>query len=120
MLGLIASGPALAVAVGGPSGAAFATTAVRTTPPWPERLSITIGCLRISDIRCPTTRAIMSLGPPGGNGTISLIVLLGKSCATARAGHRKTSAIISDLRHFTANLPTIRRERTLAARLSCL
>src|SRR4029450_3418494 len=105
MLGLIASAPALAMAIVYPSGAAFATTSVPTTPPWPDRLSITIGCLGVSDRRCPTTRAIMSLGPPGGNGTINLIVLLGKSCPAARAGHSKTSAVISDLTHFTQNIP---------------
>ena len=37
-------------------------------------------------MRWPTTRAMMSFGPPGGNGTISLIGLFGKSCAAARAG----------------------------------
>src|SRR6267378_7255976 len=30
---------------------------------------------------------MMSLGPPGGNGTISLIGLFGKSCAAANAGN---------------------------------
>jgi hypothetical protein len=29
---------------------------------------------------------MMSFGPPGGNGTISLIGLIGKSCAGASAG----------------------------------
>src|SRR5262245_47634078 len=66
---------------------------------------MTIGCLRISDMRCPTTRAIMSFGPPGGNGTINRIVLLGKSCATARAGDSKVNPINSDLRHFTETSP---------------
>jgi hypothetical protein len=37
-------------------------------------------------MRWPTTRAMMSLGPPGGNGTISLIGLFGKFCAAADSG----------------------------------
>jgi hypothetical protein len=60
-----------------------------------------IDCLRISDMRWPTTRAMMSLGPPGGKGTISLIGLLGKSCAMADAGHSSVSPISSAFRAFT-------------------
>ncbi len=33
---------------------------------------------------------MMSFGPPAGNGTISLIGLLGKSCAAANAGDSNT------------------------------
>ena len=36
-------------------------------------------------MRWPTTRAMRSFGPPGGNGTISLIGFDGKSCADAAA-----------------------------------
>lgn len=60
-------------------------------------------------MRCPTTRAMMSFGPPGGNGTIRRIVLLGKSCATARVGHSKTKPVSSDLKTFTVILPNSRR-----------
>ena len=56
-------------------------------------------------MRWPTTRAMMSLGPPGGKGTISLIGLVGKSCATANAGHNSVSAISSALKAFTSVLP---------------
>jgi hypothetical protein len=50
---------------------------VPSTPPAPPRLSITIGCFSSSDIRWPITRAMTSLGPPAGNGTISRIGLSG-------------------------------------------
>src|SRR5215813_7699759 len=56
-------------------------------PACPLRLSITTGCLTISDMRWPTTRAMMSLGPPGGNGTISLMGLAGKSSAGTAVGN---------------------------------
>ena len=52
-------------------------------------------------MRWPTTRAMMSLGPPGGKGTISLIGLLGKSCAMADAGHSSVSPISSAFKAFT-------------------
>jgi hypothetical protein len=42
-------------------------------------------CLAISDMRWPITRAMMSLGPPAGNGTISRICRAGKSSAPADA-----------------------------------
>src|SRR5262245_40494783 len=40
----------------------------------------------ISCMRWPTARAMMSLGPPAGNGTISLIGLVGNSWAATAAG----------------------------------
>jgi hypothetical protein len=55
-------------------------------------LSISTGCFVSSDMRWPTTRAMMSFGPPAGNGTISRIGLLGKSCAAAKAGHSSTDS----------------------------
>jgi hypothetical protein len=49
-------------------------------------------------MRLPTTRAMMSFGPPGGNGTISLMVLFGKSYAMAAAVTRQArSAAVSGL-----------------------
>src|SRR5512144_1118525 len=116
MLGLIASAPALEMAMVYPSGGDFATASVPVTPPCPERLSMTIGCLRISDMRCPTTRAMMSFGPPGGNGTISLIDLLGKSCAIANAGHSKANPISNGLKAFTVILPVHDRAARCGAR----
>jgi hypothetical protein len=60
------------------------------------------GCLRISDMRWPTTRAMMSFGPPGGKGTISRIGLSGKFCAMAKAGDNKESPINNGRKMFTA------------------
>ena len=60
-----------------PSGAAFATTAVPTVPPAPPRFSITTGCPNSLLSPSATTRPTMSVEPPGGNGTISVIGLVG-------------------------------------------
>src|SRR5262249_53730636 len=49
------------------------------------------GCLVSSDMRWPTMRAMMSLGPPAWNGTISLIGFAGKSCAAASEGRRNSA-----------------------------
>src|SRR5207244_12455387 len=59
--------------------------------------SMMTGCLGSSDVRWPTRRAMMSLGPPAGNGTISLIGLAGKSCAAASVGRRKSASPVSSL-----------------------
>src|SRR5947207_9379531 len=67
---------------------------------------MTIGCLVSSDMRWPTTRAMMSFGPPGGNGTISLIGLLGKSCAATGAG-------ISSSDNAAASAPKTRIQASL-------
>jgi hypothetical protein len=40
-------------------------------------------CPSADDIRSPTSRPMTSIGPPGGNGTIILIGLLGYDCAVA-------------------------------------
>src|SRR5690242_16420378 len=48
-------------------------------------------------MRWPTMRAMMSLGPPAGNGTISFIGLDGNSCAVASAGRRKSVSPVSSL-----------------------
>ena len=56
------------------------------------------GCFAISDMRWPTTRAMMSLGPPAGNGTISLIGFAGKSCAAAAAGSSRDNPMRSTRR----------------------
>ena len=46
-------------------------------------------------MRWPTTRAMMSFGPPAGNGTISLIGLFGKSCAAANAGDSSSDSAVT-------------------------
>src|ERR1700753_3130088 len=62
------------------------------------------GCLKMSDMRCPTTRAMMSFGPPGGNGTISLIGLAGNSSA-AKAGEGSSDTITSSLPNILMQAP---------------
>src|SRR5262245_29851141 len=42
-------------------------------------------------MRWPITRAMMTLGPPAGNGTISLIGLAGKSSAIASDGRSSSN-----------------------------
>src|SRR5215468_923727 len=79
---------------------------------------MTTGCFAISDMRWPTTRAMMSFGPPGGNGTISLIGLAGKSSAHAAAGNNSNIVAASILAIvMTPSRPKPFRARTRAARL---
>src|SRR5947209_10231702 len=54
-------------------------------PPAPARLSTTTFHLFMSLSFCATTRAMMSVPPEGGKGTMSLIGLVGYSCAAAAA-----------------------------------
>jgi hypothetical protein len=105
MLGLITSAPALTMPTVVPSGADFATMSVPSTPPWPGRLSTTTVWPVISDMRCPTTRAMMSLGPPGGNGTISRIGFLGRSSAAAKVGNSSSDKSASFAIVFIMCLP---------------
>src|SRR6185436_9962765 len=72
-----------------PSGADLAAASTPMLPPAPGLLSTTTVHLFISVSFCATTRDMMSVPPAGGNGTISLIGLLGYSCATAAADSRK-------------------------------
>jgi hypothetical protein len=72
-----------------PSGADFATICAPIAVFAPARFSITTGWLQRSLMRWPTKRAMMSVGPPGGNGTMMRIARLGKvaasDCAAAGA-----------------------------------
>lgn len=62
--------------------------------------------MRMSAIFCAIVRAIMSLGPPAGNGTISLIGLSGNSWAPAKPGAAKVHRPInSSFVIFMAILP---------------
>src|SRR5258708_25346764 len=65
----------------------------------PGRFSITTGCPQSWLMRCPITRARMSVGPPAGNGTMMRMGRLGNalaasaaSSAPAGAGSRPSSA----------------------------
>src|SRR5215475_6244078 len=63
------------------------------------------GCFAISDMRWPTTRAMMSFGPPGGNGTIRRIGLDGNSSA-AIAGDERSATITSSLPNILMQAPS--------------
>ncbi len=60
-----------------PSGGLLATARAPIVLPAPPRLSITIGCLSCSLSLSEIARAITLVLPPGVNGTISVIGLLG-------------------------------------------
>ena len=51
------------------------------TPPPPGLFSTTAVCLRLSCKPVAISRATTSLEPPGVNGTMMRMVLLGKPCA---------------------------------------
>ena len=59
---------------------------------------------------------MMSLGPPGGNGTISRIGLLGKSCAEAKAGNNTgNDSSVSPAISLLGSLMTTPRSRIYCA-----
>ncbi len=67
-----------------PSGSALATATAPMLPPAPGRFSTTTGCFHISLSFWPSARASTSDVPPGANGTMMRIGLLGKApCANA-------------------------------------
>src|SRR5713101_6664704 len=70
-----------------PSGAALATSSLERLPLEPGRFSTTTGWPSASPSRGETTRAIVSVAPPGGLGTNRRIGRLGY-CAQAAAEHR--------------------------------
>ncbi len=61
-------------------------------PDAPARFSTTTGCLSRSASFWPTMRAAVSVGPPGGNGTTSLMGLVGQACAMAAVPVRAAKA----------------------------
>src|SRR6266478_116706 len=66
-----------------PSGAAWATRTPAVMPAPPPIFSTMTVCPRISPIACAWSRAEMSTPPPGVNGTTSVMVRVGQSCAPA-------------------------------------
>jgi hypothetical protein len=66
-----------------PSGADFAASSAPMLPPAPARLSMTTVCPQASPSWRPSSRATMSVAPPGENGTMMRTGRLGNSaCAT--------------------------------------
>src|SRR5260221_7528188 len=66
-----------------PSGGDLATYSVPTTVPAPGLFSTTTGWPHTSCIFADTRRPMMSVAPPGGNGTIRRTGRVGKVCAPA-------------------------------------
>src|SRR3954451_17193118 len=64
-----------------------------TVPPPPALLSMTMGWPMNFDALSAIARIEMSVDPPAGHGTISVIGLVGYSCVSA--GPAKTAAMIS-------------------------
>src|SRR6185369_3924205 len=77
-----------------PSGADFATASVPMLVPAPGLFSTITLVFQTSPSFCAITRPTMSVGPPGGNGTISLTTPLGYSCACAIPAARQNSRTI--------------------------
>src|SRR3954470_13088971 len=73
-------------------------------PPAPARLSITIGWPSTAAIFGSMARRIRSGGPPGGEGTTTLMGLFGKPCACARP-HESAASTASQERRFIARTP---------------
>src|SRR5882762_7968054 len=71
-----------------PSGLAFATTSVPITPPAPPRFSTTTDCPHFCESFAATVRAVISVPPPGANGTMNVTGLAGYGCASAAEKNR--------------------------------
>ena len=69
---------------------ARATSAMPMEPPAPPRFSSTTGCLRMRASDSCRLRAVMSVAPPGGNGTMMRRGL--PSCAKEIPGAKDTAA----------------------------
>src|SRR5258706_11289558 len=80
-----------------PSGFAFATTSAPITPPAPPRFSTTTGCPHSCCSFTPTVRAVMSVPPPGANGTTKVTDLAGQVCASKVAGTKRRIASSLDI-----------------------
>ncbi len=66
-----------------PSGAARATRPVPRLPPAPATFSMTTGWPSTERIGSERMRAIVSDGPPAGNGAMMVTGRAGKDCAAA-------------------------------------
>src|SRR5207253_11085473 len=87
-----------------------------TVPPPPALLSITIGWPMNFDALSAIARIEMSVDPPAGHGTISVIGLVGYSCASAGPA-KAAAAAIAMIKHLPCNIvflfgmrPRLRRQ----------
>src|SRR6185369_207548 len=76
--------------------------------PAPGRFSTTTCWPTLSVMNLPASRAMVSIGPPGGNGTIILIGLSGEAGARARVATPapKAAAADSSARRVTMRFPS--------------
>src|SRR5690606_12028348 len=100
-----------------PSGLALATCAAPILPPAPGLFSTTIGWPRSLASDSPSVRAITSIAPPGGKGTIQVMGRSGYAAAAAEAANRpaiaaaaQTVLMAGDRRVLCFNCISIRDE----------
>src|SRR6266446_6533504 len=80
--------PTFAISSVVPSGLALATTSVPITPPAPPRFSTTTAWPHFCESFAATVRAVMSVPPPGANGTMNVTGFAGYGCASAAQKNR--------------------------------
>src|SRR2546426_12801798 len=78
-------------------------------PPAPGLFSITTDCPQTSCRRLPTRRAVVSVEPPGANGTTTRTDLTGQSAAEAREKRMDGAAVAA------APTPTKRRRVSMGS-----
>ncbi len=91
-------------------GAAFAAAALPMAPPAPARFSTTTVTPRLFCSASAIGRAARSACPPGGNGTMSVMLPLGQACAWVSLGIATTAGTRA------RPLSTVRRSRPRHAR----
>src|SRR4051812_19369899 len=80
-------------------------------PPAPALFSMITGCFRKRLIASAAGRATMSATPPGGNGTIMVIGLLGyASWASNGAGNAATSVANATMRRWVRRTGVLRND----------
>src|SRR5882762_2888976 len=77
--------PTFAISRVVPSGLAFATASAPITPPAPPRFSTTTAWPHFCESFAATVRAVISVPPPGANGTTNVTGFAGYGCASAAA-----------------------------------
>src|SRR5882672_11463559 len=102
-----------------PSGLAFATTSVPITPPAPPRFSTTTDCPHFCESFAATVRAVISVPPPGANGTMKVTGLAGYGCASAAEKNRDRPhfPLLSAARRKMGSVPVFLTRELVALRI---
>ena len=87
-----------------------------TVPPPPALLSIAIGWPRVFEALSAIARIEMSVEPPAGHGTISVIGLVGYSCAPAAAEISMPMAATAIVKRLTSRHIELSLAASLMAR----